>query len=180
MKNLKTISATEFRDLHAAKSAAVIIDVRTGAEFEACHVEGAKLYPLQELAPTAILDASAGSEEPLYILCKAGGRAKKAAEQIVPHTDRDVIVVEGGTDACVACGVPFGGQGGEVMSIERQVRVVAGSLVVVGVALGTLVAPGFYLLSGFVGAGLVFAGLTDTCAMGMALARMPWNRAKAV
>ena len=62
------------------------------------------------------------------------------------------------------------------MSIERQVRVAAGMLVVLGVLLGWLIHPAFYILSAFVGAGLVFAGVTDTCGMGMLLARMPWNQ----
>ena len=66
--------------------------------------------------------------------------------------------------------------GKETMSLERQVRIAAGSLVLVGVLGGTLMHPYFYGLSGFVGAGLVFAGVTDTCAMGMMLARMPWNK----
>jgi hypothetical protein len=62
------------------------------------------------------------------------------------------------------------------MSLERQVRIAAGSLVLLGVALGAFVSQWLYGLSAFVGAGLVFAGLTDTCGMGMLLARMPWNR----
>ena len=67
-------------------------------------------------------------------------------------------------------------RGKKAVSLERQVRIAAGSLVVIGVALGLLVHPVLFGLSGFVGAGLVFAGVTDTCGMGMMLARMPWNR----
>lgn len=63
-----------------------------------------------------------------------------------------------------------------MISLERQVRIAAGSLVLVGVLLGALVNPAGYYLSGFVGAGLTFAGITDTCAMGMLLAKMPWNQ----
>jgi hypothetical protein len=70
-------------------------------------------------------------------------------------------------------------RGPQAISLERQVRIVAGSLVVLGTGLGALVSSWFLVLSGFVGMGLVFAGITDSCAMGMLLARMPWNRAAA-
>ena len=85
------------------------------------------------------------------------------------------MIVEGGIGALDNAGASLQKGQGTIMSLERQVRIAAGSLVVIGVALGTLVNPWFYGLSGFVGAGLVFAGVTDTCGMGMMLARMPWN-----
>jgi len=177
MTNLKKIPAAEFKELRDKKGDLHVIDVRTGAEYSACHVKGAKHYPLQDLAPGEVLQGVGGSEEPIYVLCKAGGRAQKAAEALAPTTTRDVVVVEGGTDACVACGVDVNkAEGRAVMSLERQVRIAAGSLVFIGVMLGWQVNPGFYALSGFVGAGLVFAGVTDTCAMGMLIARMPWNK----
>jgi hypothetical protein len=82
--------------------------------------------------------------------------------------------VEGGTIACENAGLPLA-RGTKVMSLERQVRIAAGSLVLTGIVLGWLVHPYLIGLSAFVGAGLVFAGVTDTCGMGMLLARMPWN-----
>ena len=69
-------------------------------------------------------------------------------------------------------------RGAKVISLERQVRIAAGLLVLVAVTLGWLVHPAFLGLAAFVGAGLVFAGVTDTCGMGLLLARMPWNRVK--
>ena len=87
------------------------------------------------------------------------------------------VNVEGGTLAWEQAGLPVV-RGKKAMSLERQVRIAAGSLVVLGTALGAFVHPGFLGLSAFVGAGLVFAGVTDTCGMGMVLARMPWNRAE--
>ena len=68
-------------------------------------------------------------------------------------------------------------EGKKVMSLERQVRIAAGSLVVIGAVVGQFVHPGGFGLSAFIGAGLVFAGVTDTCGMGMMIAKMPWNRA---
>ena len=88
-----------------------------------------------------------------------------------------MVNVEGGTLACEQAGLPVE-RGRKTMSLERQVRITAGSLVVIGTVLGRFVHPGFYGLSAFVGAGLVFAGVTDTCGMGMLLARMPWNQAR--
>ena len=87
----------------------------------------------------------------------------------------NVVNVEGGTQAWAAAGLPVV-RGKKIVSLERQVRIAAGSLVCLGVLLAWLVHPAFIALSAFVGAGLIFAGLTDTCGMGLLLARMPWNR----
>jgi hypothetical protein len=85
------------------------------------------------------------------------------------------VSVEGGTKACEHTDLPLV-RGKKAISLERQVRIVAGSLVLIGVILGTWVHPYFYGLSGFVGAGLLFAGISDTCGMGMLLSKMPWNQ----
>jgi rhodanese-related sulfurtransferase len=89
----------------------------------------------------------------------------------------NVINIEGGTLACIECGLPVI-RGKKAITLERQVRIAAGSLVLLGVLLGWLVHPVLVTLSAFVGAGLVFAGITDTCGMGLLLARMPWNQVK--
>jgi predicted branched-subunit amino acid permease len=89
------------------------------------------------------------------------------------------VVIDGGIGALNSAGVAIKQGGGTLISLERQVRIAAGSLVVIGVALGALVHPGFYGIAAFVGAGLVFAGVSDSCAMGMMLARMPWNNSSA-
>ncbi len=86
-----------------------------------------------------------------------------------------MVNVEGGTQAWDQAGLPVV-RGQQAMSLERQVRIAAGSLVVLGSALGAFVSPYWIGLAAFVGAGLVFAGITDTCGMGMLLARMPWNK----
>jgi hypothetical protein len=96
---------------------------------------------------------------------------------------KDVISVEGGTAACEAAGIPVV-RGRKAMSLERQVRIAAGGLVAIGAALAAFgpEAPVNWQaigagLAGFVGCGLVFAGITDTCGMAMLIARMPWNQA---
>ena len=87
-----------------------------------------------------------------------------------------IHVVEGGTQAWVAAGLPVVKGKKNSISIERQVRIGAGSLVLIGVILGVFVNPVFLALPAFVGAGLIFAGITDWCGMGLLLARAPWNR----
>ena len=104
-----------------------------------------------------------------------GIRATKAAEKLRNAGLDDVVVVEGGTNAWVASGLPVV-RGRKTISIERQVRIGAGSLVVIGAVLGWRVHPAFYILSGAVGAGLVFAGVTDICGLAIVLAQAPWNR----
>jgi len=153
-----------------------LIDVRTPLEYRDVHVEFAKNVPLDQLDPEAIMRARNGSSgEPLYVVCQLGGRSHKACEAFHKKGFTNVVNVEGGTEACVAAGLPLK-RGKKAISLERQVRIVAGFLILTGVILGWQVHPAFYGLSGFVGAGLLFAGLSNTCGMGMLLSKMPWNQ----
>ena len=151
-----------------------LIDVRTPAEFREVHLECARNVPLDQLDPQAIARERGAGGEPLYVICKAGGRGQQACDRLQAAGLTNVVNVEGGTQACVQAGLPVV-RGKKAMALERQVRIAAGSLVLLGFALSFL-HPYFIGLSAFVGAGLVFAGVTDTCAMGMLIARMPWNR----
>jgi len=152
-----------------------LIDVRSPAEFRSVHAEGATLVPLDRFDPGA-LGGEGGGDVPTYLICGSGTRARTAAERCVAAGLKNIAVVEGGTSAWVAAGLPVV-RGRGAISLERQVRIAAGSLVVVGVVLGWFVHRAFFGLSAFVGAGLVFAGVTDTCGMALVLARMPWNQA---
>ena len=155
-----------------------LIDVRTPVEYRELHVAAARNVPLDKLDPAAVMPARNGSkDDPLYLICRSGSRGRQACEKFLAAGFTNVVNVEGGTLACVECGLPVV-RGKKVISLERQVRIAAGSLVLLGVLLGWLVHPVFLGLSAFVGAGLVFAGITDTCGMGMLLARMPWNQVK--
>ncbi len=158
-----------------------VLDVRTPMEYRAVHVKGAVLCPIDQLDPAnlqrELTERGFGEQDTLYLLCKGGGRATQAAERIISTTEIKVAVVEGGTDACIKAGLPVEtATENSGISLERQIRIAAGVLVLIGVLLGYWVTPYGFWLSGFVGAGLIFAGVTGTCAMGMLLAKMPWNR----
>jgi rhodanese-related sulfurtransferase len=153
-----------------------LIDVRTPVEYDEVHVAFARSIPLDQLDPAAVLRARDGSNtEPIYLICRSGARGRQACEKFIAQGFSNVINIEGGTAACVEAGLPVV-RGKKAISLERQVRIAAGSLVVLGAVLAWGVHPAFLGISGFVGLGLVFAGITDTCGMGLILARMPWNQ----
>jgi len=154
-----------------------LVDVRTTAEFREVHAEGAILVPLDILDRPRVEIVRGANSGPVYLLCASGIRAVKAAEKLKADGLFHVQVVEGGTNAWIAAGLPVI-RGRKTISIERQVRIGAGSLVVIGTGLGRFVHPAFYILAAFVGAGLVFAGVTDICGMANVLAKAPWNRTK--
>lgn len=151
----------------------MLLDVRTPMEFAGESIEGSLLIPLHALE--AKETASHLANTSCVIICKSGGRARKAAEQLKAAGAESLYVLEGGIDAWKAAGLPVK-QGRKVLSLERQVRIGAGTLVLTGAILGLLVNPAWIFLSALVGAGLIFAGITDFCGMGLLLARMPWNQ----
>lgn len=157
-------------------STCLIIDVRTPLEHKEMALQCAHHHiPLDQLDPAKLVqDLQLNKDQPIYMLCRSGKRASQAAEKLKQYGCTNVLVIEGGILACQAQGL--GVRVKKVLSIERQVRIAAGVLVVTGVLLGFAVQPLFYLLSLLVGAGLIFAGITDWCGMGLLLAKAPWNR----
>lgn len=173
---IKTISAQDLHRLTSSGQPVELIDVRTPLEFREVHAEYAFNIPLDTLEPAQImLRRKAPADRPVYIICRSGGRAKQACQKFLTAGFPDVVNVEGGTQAWVEAGLPVV-RGKRHLSLERQVRIAAGFLVVAGILLGWLVHPAGLALAGFVGIGLVYAGVTDRCGMGLLLARMPWNR----
>lgn len=155
------------------QSESLFLDVRTPAEFEEAHIDGAILHPLTDLDPSRVKTLAEGKSA-CFIICRSGGRARQAAEKLAVHGLPALQVMEGGMQAWENEGLPVT-RGRKTISLERQVRIAAGALAFTGSVLGYLVSPGWFALSAFVGAGLMFAGITDTCGMAMILARMPWN-----
>ena len=153
-----------------------LVDVRTPIEYREVHAEQARNVPLDSMDPHAVMNGRNGmAEEPLYLICRTGNRSSKACQKIANAGFEQVINVEGGTAAWDEAGLPVV-RGKKAISLERQVRIAAGFLVLLGAVLGLFVHPYLIGISAFVGAGLMFAGITDTCGMGMMLAKMPWNR----
>lgn len=156
-----------------------IVDVRTAAEIRAKSLPGALHLPLQSITVEAVekaVTAQGKNPEKIFLLCQSGRRAETAAQQLDSLIPQSLVVIDGGIQAVEKIHPQWILRQGNAISIERQVRIAAGSFVLLGVILGFTVHMAWLALSGFVGAGLVFAGITDSCALGMVLARMPWNK----
>ncbi len=177
MSQIANLSPERVKECMERGDCAMLLDVRTPGEHRAIHAIGAKNIPLDTLGAEACkqLCAETGQGK-VYVICKSGGRARMAAQKLIDAGHGNICVVEGGTDAWEKSGLPVE-RGKAAMSLERQVRIAAGALVATGVLLSFAIHPYFVFLSLFVGCGLIFAGVTDTCMMGMLLSRMPWNRA---
>jgi rhodanese-related sulfurtransferase len=174
--NIAVITPYQLAEICKSGRKIDLIDVRTPVEYRESHVENARNVPLDQLDPPGLMQKLHGSsDEPLYFICRSGSRGRQACEKLHRAGFSNVFNVEGGTMACADAGLPVV-RGRKAVALERQVRIAAGSLVLLGTLLAWLVHPAFIGLSSFVGAGLVFAGITDTCGMGLLLARMPWNR----
>lgn len=170
---VKTVSCAELKQLYDSGAKFDLIDVRTPAEFQEVHATPARNEPLERFDPEKFCREHA-SDQPLYVICRSGSRGKQACEKLLKAGLENVVNVEGGTLAWDQAGLPVV-RGKKAISLERQVRIAAGTLVLIGTISGYFYPP-MLGLAGFVGAGLVFAGVTDTCGMAMLLARMPWNQ----
>lgn len=152
---------------------ALLIDVREYPEFAAGHIANSQLVPLSTVAATS---KSWLPTQPITLICKSGRRAELARQQLAALAFSDLTVLEGGIDAWRSAGKPLVTLAKAPWSVERQVRVAAGSLVLVTMLLAHFVSSGFLFATAFVGAGLVFAGVSDICMMGNLLSKLPWNR----
>jgi rhodanese-related sulfurtransferase len=166
-------SVRELRDVLNAGMECYVIDVREYPEYAMGHIAGARLMPLGTLTTRATeLDRSL----PIYVICRTGRRAAQAQERLSALGFQDVRNVRGGITAWQEEKFPLVGDKRAVWSLERQVRLVVGVLVLSVVLLSVTVSSYFIWLAGFVGLGLIFAGITDSCAMAMLIAKLPWNR----
>ena len=173
---IKHTTVHEINEMLETGGECQVIDVREFSEFNSERIADAQLMPLSNFEKHADeIDHS----KPVFLMCRSGKRATQAAEKLAAKGFTDIHVIQGGMTAWSGADLPVVKGESKVWSIERQVRFTAGLLVLTGVVLGSIVTPYFFILSGFVGAGLTFAGATDWCGMGMLLARMPWNQAPA-
>ncbi len=165
---MKTIKAEE------VKSGDFLLDVRTRGEFATEHIEGSECDPLQELN-AGTWAAKLDGNRRCVVVCQGGIRAKQAAEKLEAAGVGNLVVLEGGVNAWKAAGKPCLRGERCVLPLDRQMRIVMGALVLMGVILGATLNPIWYALAGFVGVGMIFAGITDICPLAMVVARMPWN-----
>lgn len=167
------IDAHAVRELIETEPHTLLVDVRTPAEYEGSHIPGSINLPLGRVeAHLERIVAEAGGR--LVLICQSGNRAGQCQTKLTNAGLNDTVVMKGGMSAWEAQGAPVV-RGRQRWALERQVRLVAGGLVLVSV-LASLLWPPAVAVAGFVGAGLVFAAVTDTCAMGMALSRLPYNQ----
>ena len=165
---------------------AVLIDVREPDEHARERVPGARNRPLSRLGSRETGGAETGGAETggaetggaraVIFHCRSGARTSANAARLAAASDCQAYLLEGGIDAWKKAGLPVALDARQPIEIMRQVQITAGSLVLLGVVLGTWVAPAFYGLSAFVGAGLAFAGVSGWCGMAKLLGLMPWNR----
>ncbi len=163
------------REQASGTSEPLILDVRSPLEFDGERIEGARLIPLDELEGR--LDEIPDQAE-VIVVCRTGVRATIAAE-VLARAGRRPRMLEGGMMAWRRARLPVR-EGRKRLPVDRQVQLIAGSMVLAGLALGTLVDPGFLVISAFFGAGLTFAGATGTCGLALVLLKMPWNRPRPV
>ena len=171
-KQLTPLTPADVSRRLASKSA-VLVDVREADEYARAHIDGAVSAPLSrwEAAP---FSASPGRD--VIFTCRSGARTQGACERLARGIEGDAYVLDGGIDAWQRAGLPVEIDRTAPLEIMRQVQIAAGSLVLLGILLGMSIAPAFYGIAAFVGAGLVFAGVTGFCGMARLLAVMPWNR----
>lgn len=152
----------------------VVLDVRSAAEFESLHIRGSYNVPLPSLAEHT-QDVARRVGRRVVLVCHSGVRAEQARQRLTQVGVDSALVLDGGAAAYAAAGGDVV-RGEQRWAMDRQVRMAAGALVTTGLLAGELVSPRLRLLAGAVGAGLVYSAATDTCALGAALSRMPWNR----
>jgi rhodanese-related sulfurtransferase len=176
MTNLEKMErgVNDLRSILSARGECSLVDVREYPEFAAGRIREARLIQLGEIERRA---EEINRDVPVYVICRSGRRSAIAQQKLQALGFKEVYTVRGGMLDWEASGFPVMRDERAPWSLERQVRLVAGVLVFVSVLLSATVTEYFLWVAVFIGAGLTFAAITDTCAMGMLLARMPWNRA---
>ena len=171
--NPSTVDAATLGELIAAGRAPRLLDVRTPGEFEATHIPGAYNVPL-DLLREHRAELRAHLDEDVVLICRSGARAGQAERALATVGLPNLRVLDGGMLAWQAASAPVV-QGRPRWELERQVRLAAGSIVLAGV-LGSVFVPGLKWVAGAIGAGLTVAAVSNTCAMGMLLGWLPYNR----
>ena len=150
-----------------------LIDIREADEFAREHIGGAVSIPLSQVEQ-ADVKIEAGRTAVFH--CKSGMRTEANCARLASRINGDALLLDGGLDAWKKAGLPVRDNAKAPLPMNRQVQITAWTLVLAGVLIGTFIHPAGYALSGFIVAGLIFAGASGWCGMANVLAAMPWNR----
>ncbi|WP_107772255.1 rhodanese-like domain-containing protein [Nocardioides sediminis] len=175
-QSVQSIGVPEVQSL-IQEANTLVLDVRTPGEFETAHIDGAVNIPVDQLDPhlREIVHNAGGT---MVLVCQSGGRAEQAADKLSKEGKDDLVLLEGGMNAWQQAGAPV--RRGEVQrwALERQVRLVAGSIVLASVGASAFFPRTKWLGAG-VGGGLVFAAVSNSCMMASLLSKLPYNRGAA-
>lgn len=167
------VDASELRQLRDEEPNLRILDVRTGGEYETVHIPGSYNVPLDTLGEH--VKDLADVEHPVVLVCQSGGRASQAHDKLATAGKHTLRILEGGMASWQAAGGDVVHGATERWAMDRQVRGVAGAIVVIAMALSTKI-PGAKWIAGGVGAGLTYSAVSNTCAMAAMLAKLPYNK----
>ncbi|MBT2987738.1 MAG: rhodanese-like domain-containing protein [Candidatus Thiodiazotropha sp. (ex Ctena orbiculata)] len=177
--NVSTISPSKLYAMQSQGGKVDLLDVRTGMEYSSGHIPGAKLLTLDEISDESLIEHLGDPKErdtaSIYVTCQSGFRAQQAVEQLHESGYQNLVLVEGGTEGWEKAGLPVK-RCGKVISLERQVQIAIGSLLLLKVFFGFTLHELFFLAGALIGAGLIMAGGTRWCGMARLIATMPWNR----
>ena len=174
--NPASVDAATLRDLLATGRGLRILDVRTPGEFETAHIPGAYNVPL-DLLREHRTELRTHLDDQVVLVCRSGARATQAGQTLAEVGLPNVKILDGGMLAWQHTDAPIN-HGRTRWDLERQVRLAVGTIVLTSV-LGSLLVPGLQWVAALMGAGLTVAALTNTCALGMLLAKLPYNRGTA-
>ncbi|MBD2198455.1 MULTISPECIES: rhodanese-like domain-containing protein [Calothrix] len=170
VNKLQTVSAQTLKQLVEQK-AVTLIDVREPAEYAGEHIPGATLVSLSNFDPRKI-----PQDGSIVLYCRSGNRSAMAAQKLFSAGFATVTHLNGGIGAWKEAGYPTNINRKTPISLLRQVQIITGSSVLIGTLLGVVISPWFLILSGVMGVGLIYSGITDTCILGMMLAKLPYNK----
>jgi rhodanese-related sulfurtransferase len=173
VNNQQKLNTIDPKTLHEliTQDEVILIDVREPSEYSGEHIEGAKLLPLSSFSADKI-----PQEQPFILYCQSSNRSGQAAKKLFSAGFTEVTHLEGGLNNWKQQGLPTKINKNAPISIMRQVQIIAGTLVLTGTLLGAFVSPKWLFLSGFVGGGLLFAGVSNTCMMATLLSKLPYNQ----
>lgn len=169
--SLKTISAQAAHDM--VQQGAILVDIRGNGEYLREHISHARHIPMERLRAGESVE-----EAPAIIFhCRSGHRTRLNATALASCAGQcEAYVLEGGLNAWKQAGLPVVADASQPIELQRQVQIAAGSMIVLGTVLGAAVSPWFYVVPGFIGCGLIFAGVSGFCGLARVLMKMPWNR----